>query len=68
MEEDLSFFFKPTQMHSSLLNVFVFIFINVIYIYMILKANHSTRLIMGRRAASNSLLQAPHPSANDFKL
>lgn len=26
-------FFKPTQMHSSLLNVFVFIFINVIHIH-----------------------------------
>lgn len=33
LEEDLSFFFQGTQMHSSLLNVSVFIFINVIHIH-----------------------------------
>lgn len=68
MEEDLPFFFSSLLRCIALSLMFLFSFLLMLYIYMILKANHSIRLIMGREAASNSLLQAPHPSANDFKL
>lgn len=62
------FFFSSLLRCIALSLMFLFSFLLMLYIYMILKANHSIRLIMGREAASNSLLQAPHPCANDFKL